>query len=228
MNEGLQPVGRPVPGWTPRPWPARTPMVGRTLTAEPLDAARHGPALWRALGAAELWTYIPDGPFAGYDAFAAWLARTAGRPDWVPFALVPAGDGPQGIASFMRLDPDHGVGEIGCIVLGPALQRTAAATEATFLFGRRLFDELGYRRFEWKCDACNLPSRRAAERFGFAFEGVFHQHMVIKGRNRDTTWFAITDADWPSRRAAFEAWLDPANFDGLGRQKRSLARFRGG
>ncbi len=226
------PVGRPVPGWSPRPRPTNTPLAGRYVDLVPLDADTHAAALWAAFGGAanpDIWAYIPDGPFADFSTFRDWLRHCATRPDWAPFALVPRAAGtPRGMATFMRMDPDNGVAEIGCIVLGDGLRRTPAATEAIYLIGRRLFDDLGYRRYEWKCNDLNAPSRRAAARFGFAFEGVFRAHMVVKGRNRDTAWFAITDADWPACRAAFESWLAPGNFAHDGRQIADLATLREG
>lgn len=195
---------------------------------ERLDADRHGDDLFAAAaGADESWYYLPYGPFGGRDDFLAWLGRHAATDDPIAFAIVDRAAGAaRGIATFMSIVPDHGVIEIGHIWLSPAMQRTRQATEAIYLMSRHSFDELGNRRLEWKCDAANAPSRRAAERFGFVFEGVFRQHRVIKGRNRDTAWYSITDAEWPSRRAAFEAWLSPENFDPGGRQRQSLESFR--
>jgi RimJ/RimL family protein N-acetyltransferase len=162
----------------------------------------------------ELWTYLPDGPFHDHAAFVQFIGRRAEDLATVPLVIT-AEDGAKGMANLMRIDPANGVVEIGWIVLGRRLQRTTAATEAMYLIARHVFD-LGYRRYEWKCDSLNEPSRRAAARLGFTFEGRFRQHLVYKGRNRDTDWFSITDAEWPRLAAAYEKWLDPANFvDGV-------------
>lgn len=224
-----QPTGPPLPGWTARPFPGNALLAGRTVRILPLSANDHAAPLWEAFGGAanpQLWTYIPDGPFADFAAFSAWLRTVDERPDWVSFAIEPPGRGaPAGIASYMRIDAPNGAAEIGCIVLGEGLARTAAATEAMALLAARIFDELGYRRYEWKCDSLNAPSRRAALRLGFRFEGIFRQHLVIKGRNRDTAWFSITDGEWPALQARFARWLDPVNFDAAGRQLQPLSAF---
>ena len=217
--------------WTEAKRPDRTPLVGTTVRLEPIDPERHARALFAAShqdGAGELlFRYLPYGPFAGYDDFKVWLDQRAASTDPLFVCVVDKETGsPQGMASFLRFAPEHGVIEIGHIWFSPALQRTRKATEAIYLMARYSFDELGYRRLEWKCDALNEPSRRAAERFGFTFEGVFRQHLVIKGRNRDTAWFSILDGEWPPIRAAFEAWLAPENFDAQGRQRRSLSAIR--
>jgi RimJ/RimL family protein N-acetyltransferase len=174
-----------------------------------------------------LFRYLPYGPFAGFEQFREWLDQRAASTDPLFYAIV---DGktltPQGMASYLRMVPEHGVIEIGHIWFAPALQRTRQATEAIYLMARHVFDDLGYRRLEWKCDALNEPSRRAAERFGFTFEGVFRQHLVVKGHNRDSAWFSMLDGEWPVIRAAFEAWLAPLNFDADGRQRESLAAVR--
>jgi RimJ/RimL family protein N-acetyltransferase len=168
-----------------------------------------------------IWDYLAYGPFDA-ESYADWVSRVAGGADPRFFALFDrARPGPLGVASLMRIDPANGAIEVGHICLSPALQRSRAASEAIFLLGDWAFGA-GYRRFEWKCDARNLPSRRAAQRFGFSYEGVFRNHMIVKGRNRDTAWFAMTDADWPELRAGWSAWLDPANFDAEGRQIRRL------
>lgn len=224
MND--QSPARPLAGWTARPWPSNAPLAGRTVSVVPLVAADHAAALWSAFGGEgnpEIWRYIPDGPFPNEAAFAAWLGRTETRQDWVSFTIVPDGLGPRGIANYMRIDAPNGVAEIGCIVLGQGLSRTPAATEAMALLAGRIFDEHGYRRYEWKCDDRNAPSKRAAERLGFSFEGVFRQHMVIKGENRDTAWFSITDGEWGARKSRFSRWLQPGNFDEAGRQREALA-----
>lgn len=230
MAEDRQAWPGPLATWRKRPFPGNAPLPGRTVTVLPLSAAAHGAALWRAFGGAAnpaIWRYIPDGPFGDEGAFLDWLAGVEERPDWVSFALAPATAGePRGIANLMRIDPDNGVAEIGCIVLGAGLARTAAATEAMALIAGRVFDELGYRRYEWKCDDRNAPSKKAALRLGFRPEGVFRQHMVVKGDNRDTAWFSITDGEWPALRSAYGRWLEPGNFDAAGAQRRSLAAIR--
>jgi RimJ/RimL family protein N-acetyltransferase len=198
-------------------------LEGPRVRLEPFDAASHEQPLYDSLhdeGDPRLWYYLPYGPFER-DEWHDWFAAGASSQDPLFFALVVDGV-PLGQASYLRIEPVHGVIEIGHIALGPALQRTAAATEAMFLLARHAFDDLGYRRLEWKCDALNDRSRRAAERLGFTFEGIFRQHMIVKGRNRDSAWFSIIDGEWPERRAAFEAWLDPANFDQAGRQLKPL------
>jgi RimJ/RimL family protein N-acetyltransferase len=213
--------------WKPSAVPVRVSLSGRYVNLEPLDAERHAAALWRAVkGHDELWTWLFDGPYASEaDLRQAIEARQAAT-GFVFLAIVPVASGQAaGWASFMRMEPEHGAIEVGNILLSPALQRTTATTEAMFLMARHVFDDLGYRRYEWKCNAENLPSRRAAERLGFTFEGIFRQHMVIKGRNRDTAWYAMLDREWPARKRAFEAWLDSANFDAEGRQRRSLGSF---
>ena len=211
--------------WVHRPRPARVPLEGRYARLEPLDPQRHGDHLFAASmapGAEERFRYLFDSPQdrAGFDA---WIGRAATSEDPLFFAVIDSSTGRcEGRQTFMRITPDHGVIEIGNILWGPAIARTRVATEALFLFARHAFDALGYRRFEWKCDARNEPSMRAARRFGFAFEGVFRQHMVVKGQNRDTAWFAIVDADWPRIRQGFERWLEPENFEPDGRQKMKL------
>ncbi len=215
--------------WQPRPRPGRFTLAGRFCRLEPLDAARHGDQLFAAAmapGADERFRYLFDSPQdrAGFDS---WLSRAAASEDPLFHAVIDLSTNRcEGRQSLMRITPEHGVIEIGNILWGPAMARTAIATEALYLCARHAFDELGYRRFEWKCDAGNAPSMSAARRFGFKFEGIFRQHMVVKGLNRDTAWFAITDEDWPELRRAFELWLEPANFDRDGKQKLRLADFR--
>jgi RimJ/RimL family protein N-acetyltransferase len=205
--------------------PRRAALEGTRVRLEPLDADRHAARLFHAGGAdPAIWTYLAYGPFADEAEMHAHLAAQAASEDPLYFAVVT--DRPLGVASYLRMQPEHGVIEIGHIWFAAALQRTPAATEAIYLLAREAFDGLGNRRLEWKCDAANARSRRAAERFGFGFEGVFRQHMIVKGRNRDTAWYALLDGEWPAARAAFEAWLDPANFDADGRQRRSLAALR--
>ncbi|MFD1379948.1 GNAT family N-acetyltransferase [Fodinicurvata halophila] len=204
-------------------------MEGRFCRVEPLDARQHGDDLFEAFAEnndGRIWTYMASGPFADRAAFDRWLSICQDSDDPFFHSIVDLDSGRAlGVASYMRIVPDMGVIEVGNISLSPRLQKTAAATEAMYLMMRRAFDELGYRRYEWKCDSLNAPSRRAAERLGFTFEGIFRQAMVYKGRNRDTAWYAIIDKDWPAIRQALESWLEPANFDTQGRQKQPLSRF---
>jgi RimJ/RimL family protein N-acetyltransferase len=213
--------------WKPAALPVRVSLSGRYVTLEPLDAERHAAALWQAVkGHDELWTWLFDGPYASETDLRQAIEVKQAAAGFVFLAIVPVATGQAaGWASYLRMEPAHGVIEVGNILLSPALQRTTAATEAMYLMARHVFDDLGYRRYEWKCNAENLPSRRAAERLGFAFEGIFRQHMVIKGRNRDTAWFAMLDREWPARKRAFEAWLEPANFDAEVCQRRRLGSF---
>jgi RimJ/RimL family protein N-acetyltransferase len=214
--------------WRPARSPERAPLEGRTVRLEPVDPARHAAQLYAAArGADSIWDYLAYGPFASQEAFTHWLAERAASNDPLFFAVVDrADDVARGMASFMRIVPEHGVIEIGHIWFAPALQRTRQATEAIYLMSRHAFDDLGNRRLEWKTDSSNDASRRAAERFGFTFEGVFRQHMVIKDRNRDTAWYSMTDGQWPQRRAAFDAWLSDDNFDSSGQQRRTLSEIR--
>ena len=216
-------------GWKPGSLPGPVRLDGRTVTLEPLNAARHTADLWRAVqGHDEVWAYLADGPYAGESDLRSALAEKQVGAAALFFAITPRTSGrAEGYASYMRIDPANGVIEVGNILLTPSLQRTIAATEAMYLMARHVFEDLGYRRYEWKCNANNAPSRRAALRYGFTFEGIFRQHMVIKGQNRDTAWFSMLDSEWPTRKAAFEAWLDPANFDANGQQRKSLAQLSG-
>jgi RimJ/RimL family protein N-acetyltransferase len=215
--------------WHPAKSPRRVPLEGETVRLEPLNSGRHGEQLFAATaGADSTWTYLPYGPFANKDQFLSWLAERAAIDDPLAFTIIDRAAGAaRGMATFMSIVPEHGVIEIGHIWLSPKLQRTREATEAIYVMARHAFEDLGNRRLEWKCDAQNAASRRAAERFGFTFEGVFRQHRVIKGRNRDTAWYSIIDGEWKQRREGFEAWLAPANFDASGAQRRSLAEIRG-
>lgn len=228
MTATDQPVGQPL-DWTPVQPPDRTPIPGRYVTLEPLDPDRHGEDLWSAKGDdPALWTYLFNDPHKDFASFRAWLVDCQKPDDPLCFAIVDNADGrAKGMASYMRIAPEHGVIEIGSIWFGPEIQRTRLATEAIYLLARHVFEELGYRRLEWKCDSLNAPSRRAALRFGFSYEGLFRQAIVYKGRNRDTTWFSMLDGEWPEIRAAFDAWLDPANFDADGCQKEPLKAQRG-
>jgi RimJ/RimL family protein N-acetyltransferase len=226
-----QPVGPPVPGWTPRPRPAPGLVLeGRACRLEALDADRHAADLQAAYATApddRQWTYMPHGPFADGDAYRAWVEAAAPLPDPFFLAVVDRATGrATGVASYLRITPEHGTIEVGWISFSPLLQRTVAATEAMALMMRHAFDDLGYRRYEWKCDALNAPSRRAAERLGFRFEGVHRQAIVVKGRNRDTAWFSILDSEWPAVRGALATWLAPENFDADGRQRSPLAVAR--
>jgi RimJ/RimL family protein N-acetyltransferase len=216
--------------WAPARVPARSAIDGDLVRLEVLDPERHAVSLFTSShvpGAEDLWQHLPYGPFAGQAEFTAWLEQRAASIDPLFYAVVDwESMRALGMASFLRIKPDHGVIEIGHIWFTPELQRTRKATEAIYLLAKTAFDDLGYRRLEWKCDSLNVPSRRAADRFGFTFEGTFRQHMIVKGRNRDTAWFSMTDGEWPSRKAAFEAWLSPDNFDENGRQRRPLAELR--
>lgn len=214
-----QPVGEPLVGWTPPPWPPDDVLEGRFCRVERLNADTHARDLFaaNALDATGAnWTYLPYGPFSDLAEYETWLAQHAQTADPQFHAIVDSRTGRAvGVASYLRIDADHGVIEVGHINYSPALQRTAAATEAMYLMMRRVF-ELGYRRYEWKCDAFNGPSRTAAERLGFKFEGVFRQATMYKGRNRDTAWYSVIDSEWPALDRSFRAWLDPANFrDGV-------------
>jgi RimJ/RimL family protein N-acetyltransferase len=218
--------GRPV-GVKVETTPARKPeavvLEGRFGRVEKLDAGCHGAALWQGLKSDNAtWAYLGYGPFADEAAFASWLAERPKLADPYSYAIVAPDGRALGIATLMEIRPAMRVIEVGNIVYSPALQRTGLATEAQYLLARYVFETLGNRRYEWKCNALNAPSRRAAERFGFTFEGLFRQHQIVKGRNRDTAWFSMLDSEWPARKAAYERWLAPDNFDATGRQKLSL------
>ncbi len=219
-------VGPLVPGWSPRPRPPREPMEGRYARLEPLDPVRHGPAIHAANledPTGSMWAYLPYGPFAALADWTAWATPMALSPDPQFFTIIDRASGRAGgVASYLAIVPEHGSIEVGHIAYAPRLQRTPAATDAMYLMMRTAF-ELGYRRYEWKADALNGPSRDAAARLGLSYEGVFRQHRVVKGRNRDSIWFAAVDSEWPALRAAFERWLDPGNFDAQGRQRERLS-----
>ena len=229
-NELGQPIGAPLPDWSPRPRPPRTGIEGRFCRIVALDPERHAADLFTANSEdreGRNWTYLPYGPFASFDLYRNYLEAAARRDDPLVHAIIEQASGQAlGLASLMRIDPAAGVIEVGGINYSPRLQRRPAASEAMYLLMRRVFDELGYRRYEWKCDSLNAPSRAAAQRLGFRYEGLFRQATVYKGRSRDTAWFSILDSEWPALRAAFERWLDPANFDADGRQLKSLAALR--
>ncbi|HXP08228.1 MAG TPA: GNAT family protein [Acidobacteriaceae bacterium] len=217
----------PAPALRPRP----VVLTGQAVTLRPFDRPSQAEALYQGTHGPEkedLWRYMSEGPFASQNEFNAAFDKKQNAADPVFFAIVDNGTGvPVGQASYLRIEPDHRVIEVGNIIFTPALQRSCGATEAMYLMARHAFEELGYRRYEWKCNALNQPSRRAALRLGFTFEGIFRQHMIIKGRNRDTAWFSMLDADWPRRRMSFEQWLAPSNFDRSGRQILSLSSLNG-
>jgi len=207
--------------------PRRIPLHGRYIHVVPLEPNAHADALWIATRSADdVWTYLADGPYADRETFQAALENKAASEDSIFFAMIDIRfNAAAGYAAYMRIEPAHRVIEVGNILFTPALQRTAGATEAMYLMARHAFEDLGYRRYEWKCNARNAPSRAAALRLGFTFEGIFRQHMIVKGQNRDTAWFSMLDCEWPERKAAFERWLDPANFDQRGQQIRRLSEF---
>jgi RimJ/RimL family protein N-acetyltransferase len=206
--------------------PERISIAGRYVTIDPLDPAKHTEALWQGLGGEpneSLWLYMPDGPFLDRAAFDAHMQAKAISEDPLFFAIVDRQTNlAVGRATLMRIDPPNRVIEVGGIIYTRALQRSRGATEAMYLLARYVFDELGYRRYEWKCNALNEPSRRAALRLGFSFEGIFRQHMIVKRKNRDTAWFSMLDSEWPARKREFERWLDESNFDSAGQQKTGL------
>ncbi|PKR55539.1 GNAT family N-acetyltransferase [Thalassospira marina] len=228
-NQFEQPIGRSIEGWQPCALPPHTAMTGSHCRVEPIDPAKHAKDLFegnRIAAAGERFTYLATEAFEDIDSYRTWLESMRG-PDPMLHAIIDLASGKAvGIAAFMRIDTTHGVIEIGNINYTPALSQTVAGTEAMYLMMKRAFDELNYRRYEWKCDDQNAPSRAAATRYGFVYEGTFRQHMVYKGRNRDTAWFSITDLEWPLVRAAFEAWLAPENFDANGKQVKSLQNLR--
>jgi RimJ/RimL family protein N-acetyltransferase len=225
-----QPLGDPV-DFSGAGRPVAQAIRGQRVSLRPLDPARDAQPLYEIshepAGDPTIWTYLYEGPYESLAAYRADLERFAASRD--PLFYVVEVDGrPQGQATYLAIVPEHGTIEIGNLWFGPALQRTAAATEAIYLLASHAFDELGYRRLEWKCNSLNEPSRRAASRFGFLYEGTFSQHRVVKGCNRDTAWFAITDVRWPALKAGFERWLDPANFDSDGNQLTRLSDLLGG
>ncbi|TIN48581.1 MAG: GNAT family N-acetyltransferase [Mesorhizobium sp.] len=219
MSENLK-------NWQPRPRPERKVLEGRTVRLEPLTSEKHGDGLFEASSVPDAdgrFAWLPDYP---PQTLQPWLDKAEASEDPLFFTVIDKASGKvAGRQTLMRIDPAYGVIEIGNIYWGPLISRKPAATEAQFLFMKYIF-ELGYRRYEWKCNNRNEPSKRAAERFGFKFEGIFRQHLVVKGENRDTAWYSIIDKEWPALRRAYEAWLDPGNFDGDGRQKRRLEDFR--
>jgi RimJ/RimL family protein N-acetyltransferase len=228
-NELKQPIGAALSGWNAPARPPRTPMSGAYCRLEPLDVDRHAAELFdanRADSGGRMWTYLAYGPFATLDAYRAWAEARSTSDDPQFFAVIDAATGTaRGVASYLRIDPPSGSIEVGHIAYAPLLQRTRAATEAMHLMMQRAF-AMGYRRYEWKCDALNASSRAAAQRLGFSYEGTFRQATVYKGRNRDTAWFSVIDADWPALDAAFRRWLSPDNFDAAGRQRARLEEIR--
>jgi RimJ/RimL family protein N-acetyltransferase len=222
------PVGDTVDPRPPRR-PDRVVLSGRDVDVVPLDPSTHGDALFDGSAGPSnegLWAYLFDGPFHDRASFERALERKAASEDPLFFSIVDRQSRrATGIAAFMRIEPTHRVVEVGSILYTKALQRRRGATEAMYLMARYVFEELEYRRYEWKCNALNAASRRAALRLGFTFEGVFRQHMIVKGRSRDTAWYSMIDAEWPARKAAFERWLAPDNFDREGRQKTPLATY---
>jgi RimJ/RimL family protein N-acetyltransferase len=223
-----QPVGEPV-DTKPAERPGPVVLEGRFGRVEKLDPKRHTDDLWNAVrDDVTLWTYLGYGPFADAAEFAAWVPEREKLDDPYSYAIIDGRtDRAVGIATLMEIRPAMRVIEVGNILYGSPLQRTPLATEAQYLLARYAFDTLGYRRYEWKCNAHNAPSKRAAERFGFSYEGLFRQHMIIKGRSRDTSWYSMIDSEWPLRRKVFERWLEADNFDAQGRQKQSLATLMG-
>lgn len=221
-----QPVGRALDDWAAPPLPPRRSLVGRHCRVEPLDPARHADDLYEATaadGPGRIWTYLNYGPFGSRADLRSWAEAAAASAGPLFFAIVDEADGrAAGVASYLRINPAVGSIEVGNICYPPRMQRTTAATEAMFLMMRNAF-KLGYRRYEWKCDALNAPSIAAAERLGFAFEGVFRQATIFRGRNRDTAWFAMIDRDWEELRSCYEHWLAPGNFDADGVQRESLS-----
>ncbi|KAF1045150.1 MAG: putative ribosomal N-acetyltransferase YdaF [Herbaspirillum frisingense] len=230
LNEWKQPTGVPLPDWQERPRPQRIVLAGRYCRLEPVDAARHSEDLYQAYAQApdgSDWTYMISGPFPDLPAYRQYAETLQQSEDPLHYAVIDQASGRAvGTMSLMRIEPRHGVIEVGHIALSRQLKRTRVATEAQFLLMRYAFDQLGYRRYEWKCDSLNAPSRNAALRLGFSFEGIFRQAIVYRGRNRDTAWFSIIDGEWPALRGAFERWLAPDNFDIEGRQRQALSALK--
>ncbi len=227
LGEQEPPLGEKV-DWKPARLPEHRALQGEHMLLRPTSGA-DGEALFEIShppsGDPSIWTYLPYGPFEGPDELRHMLEECSKSRDPLFFTISSLAGRPLGVASYLRITPEHGTIEIGHIWFGPQLKRSTAATEAIYLLARQAFDELGYRRLEWKCDSLNAASRRAAERFGFTFEGVFRKHQIVKGRNRDTAWFSITDEEWAALRPGYEAWLAPENFDEQGRQRRALGEL---
>lgn len=228
-NELGQPIGFPVNNWQTCAWPPRSSIEGSSCRIEAYDPDKHNQDLYEAFASDSNhanWTYLPYGPFDDFDAFDSWSRSYCQGDDPLFHGIIDLRSGKAvGLASYLRITPEAGVIEVGHIHFSPLLQKTTLATEAMFLMMRRVFDELGYRRYEWKCDALNAPSCKAAKRLGFSYEGIFRQAIMYKNRNRDTAWFAIIDRDWPRIKNAYEQWLDASNFDDQGNQRKSLNEF---
>ena len=226
-NELGQPIGFPLPQWRACPHPRGARMQGRLCRLEPIDAAAHAADLYESFGRdreGRDWTYLPYGPFGSATELRQWIERYCVGDDPCFYAIVDVGSGrAMGVASYLRIEPEIGVIEVGHIHFSPLIQVLPIASEAMYLMMRQVFDAWGYRRYEWKCDAMNQPSRAAAERLGFLYEGLFRQATMYKGRNRDTAWYSILDREWPAAKSAFESWLEPDNFDADGLQKSSLS-----
>ncbi len=221
------PIGFPVEDWKPRPFPPRTTMEGKYCRVEILDTDKHAEDLFSAYKTdteGRIWTYLGYGPFEQFEDYLAWMKKTCLGGDPLFHTIIDLKTNKAiGVASFLRIEPNVGVIEVGHINYSPLLQKTPIATEAMYLMMRRIFDELGYRRYEWKCDSLNAGSRKAALRMGFIYEGIFRQATIYKSRNRDTAWYSIIDSEWPKLKQAFEEWLDESNFDSNGQQKKSLS-----
>lgn len=228
LNALGQPIGAIVNDWQEPSRPMPNIMQGRYCRLEPLNIEGHAAELFANYGqdnTGALWTYLPYGPFDTLDAFQCWMETNCLGNDPLFYAIVDEHSGQAvGVASYLRIEPKYGSIEVGHINYSPCLQRTSAATEAMYLMMKNAF-ELGYRRYEWKCNALNLPSRKAAQRLGFSFEGVFRQHLIIKGHSRDTAWYAVIDSEWPALNVAYQTWLAPDNFDQNGQQKNRLSDF---
>jgi len=230
LDSYQQPIGAAMPDWTARARPSHQAIEGRHCRLEALDPQRHAAELYLAYSQApdqRDWTYLSTGPFADAASYREYAERAALSADPLHYVVIERKSGKAvGTLALMRIDPANGVIEVGFVTFSPLLKRTPVSSEAQYLLMKHVFDVLGYRRYEWKCDSLNAPSRQAAARLGFQFEGIFRQAVVYKGRSRDTAWFAIIDRDWPPLRAAFEAWLAPQNFDAEGQQRLSLTQIR--
>jgi RimJ/RimL family protein N-acetyltransferase len=225
INDLGQPVGPSLEDWKAPAWPAREPMSGRFTRLEPLNIETHSAPLFSELAVdkeGRTWTYLPYGPFQDFKEFCGWVASYCPTNDPLFYTIIEVPSGkPVGLTSYLRINPADGVIEVGHLIFSPRMQRTAVATEAMYLMMKRAF-EMGYRRYEWKCDSLNAKSRAAAERLGFRYEGMFRQDRVYKGRSRDTTWFSVIDREWPALEEKFVRWLDPGNFDEGGNQRKAL------
>ena len=230
QNNLGQPIGFPVEDWQPRPRPPTSIMTGRYCRVEPMDVSAHAEELYQSYGNDQdqrNWTYLPYGPFDEFTDFKAWLDANCCNEDPLFHTIIDLKTNKAvGVASYLRIEPSVGVIEVGHIHFSPLMQRTPIATETMYLMMKRVFDELGYRRYEWKCDSLNAPSCAAAKRLGFQFEGIFRQLTMYKNRNRDTAWYAIIDSEWPALKKAFEAWLEPINFDENDQQRVSLSSLQ--